>query len=422
MIAKNIKSRSFAASIRYVMKADAEVLKAEGVMAMDTQSIINSFEFQRAPRSEIKAPAGHIPVSFAPEDRELLTNEKMIFLAEEYMKAMGIVDTQYIIVRHNDTDNAHFHIVYNRIDNNSKLISDKNDYRRNVAVCKMLKDKYDLTYGRDKSRVKREKLRGSERIKYKIHDVIQRHLPNSRNIEELQKRIEKEGIYVEVHFRSGTSQPQGILFAKGGYRFKGSQVDRKFSWNGLSKTFAENVHRQQEPKKFYLLGKELTDEQVLQLVYGNKAFVEGMTAKSGKKYSRFVRLSEDRKRFEFSSKDIPRKIGNVQLTEQQMSEIDDGKTLYFNGTVGKDGVAHDIKVYWSDEKSQLMIDSLKTSAKQAQEQPIAPDNSASIGETLLVGALSIFGDPQGGTDPDENLEQDRFRQQPTKKPKRKVRW
>lgn len=39
------------------------------------------------------------------------------------MSKMGIRNTQYIIVRHPDTDHEHLHIVYNRIDNNHKLIS-----------------------------------------------------------------------------------------------------------------------------------------------------------------------------------------------------------------------------------------------------------------------------------------------------------
>ncbi|MFR9527539.1 MAG: hypothetical protein SNI45_05635 [Rikenellaceae bacterium] len=70
MIAKNIKSQSFGGSVGYVMKKDAEVLKAEGVMAMSKEDMITSFELQRSVRPEIKSPAGHIPISFAPEDRE----------------------------------------------------------------------------------------------------------------------------------------------------------------------------------------------------------------------------------------------------------------------------------------------------------------------------------------------------------------
>ena len=40
---------------------------------------------------------------------------------------MKITDTQYIIVRHQDREHPHVHIVFNRIDNNGKSISDRND-------------------------------------------------------------------------------------------------------------------------------------------------------------------------------------------------------------------------------------------------------------------------------------------------------
>jgi len=46
---------------------------------------------------------------------------------------MKITDTQYIIVRHQDREHPHVHIVFNRIDNNGKTISDRNDMYRNEA-------------------------------------------------------------------------------------------------------------------------------------------------------------------------------------------------------------------------------------------------------------------------------------------------
>ena len=96
----------------------------------------------------------------------------MAKIALEYMQMMGITDTQFIIVRHHNTDNPHCHIVYNRINNEGKLISDRNDYRRNEQVTKTLKSKYGLTYGTDKSKTNTCKLRNRERAKYEIHNVV----------------------------------------------------------------------------------------------------------------------------------------------------------------------------------------------------------------------------------------------------------
>ena len=109
------------------------------------------FELQRQLNPRIKKPVGHIALSFKPDDKPRLTDDFMAKIALEYMQMMGINDTQFIIVRHHNTDNPHCHIVYNRINNENKLLSDRNDYRRNEQVTKALKSKYGLTYGTDKS-------------------------------------------------------------------------------------------------------------------------------------------------------------------------------------------------------------------------------------------------------------------------------
>ena len=62
------------------------------------------------------------------------------------MELMGVKDTQFILVRHHNTANPHCHLVYNRVDNNGKIISDKFERKRSEKMVKHLKDKYGLTY------------------------------------------------------------------------------------------------------------------------------------------------------------------------------------------------------------------------------------------------------------------------------------
>lgn len=59
---------------------------------------------------DIKKPVGHISLSYSVEDVPKLTDRKIIDLTHEYMKAMGIVNTQYIIVRHHDREHPHVHV------------------------------------------------------------------------------------------------------------------------------------------------------------------------------------------------------------------------------------------------------------------------------------------------------------------------
>ena len=235
MIGKLKKGSSFAGCIRYVTgKDEAEILASDGVLLGTNAEMTQSFELQRQLNPRIKKPVGHIALSFKPEDKPRLTDEFMAKIALEYMQMMGIKDTQFIIVRHHNTDNPHCHIVYNRIDNEGKLISDTHDYRRNEQVTKALKSKYGLTYGTDKSETNTRKLRNAERAEYEIHNAVKGALRTANSWEKFKNELAKRGIYLEFVYKDKEqTKVQGIRFGKDGYSFKGMQISREYSFGKL---------------------------------------------------------------------------------------------------------------------------------------------------------------------------------------------
>ena len=132
-------------------------------------------------------------------------SEKYYFCHFKLPKQMDIDNTQYIIVRHHDTANEHLHIVYNRIDNNLKLISINNDYKRNIATCKKLKDRHNLTYGKGKEHVNRPKLNGADKTKYEIYDAMKLAIPKSHNITELSDNSKPYGIMLCLKCRRNSN-------------------------------------------------------------------------------------------------------------------------------------------------------------------------------------------------------------------------
>ena len=147
MIGKIKKGSGFKGCVNYVLgKEQAALLYADGVLTESRGDIIRSFCMQTGMNPDLKKPVGHIALSYSAVDAPKLTDEKMIQLAQEYMREMRITDTQYIIVRHQDREHPHVHIVFNRIDNNGKTISDRNDMYRNEQVCKKLKAKHGLYF------------------------------------------------------------------------------------------------------------------------------------------------------------------------------------------------------------------------------------------------------------------------------------
>lgn len=251
MIGKVMKRAAFKGCVNYVLnKQDAKLLSADGVLLENRNSIIQSFNTQRLMKPNIKHPVGHISLSYSPDDKDRLTNGAMITLAKEYMQEMNIIDTQFIIVRHFDNGNPHVHLVYNRIDNNGKVISDKNDRYRNEAVCKKLKDKYGLTYGKEKDKVKQQKLRGKDKTKYQVYNAVKDALSISTNWMEFTKLLKEKG--VSIYFKYKSNDPnviQGISFTKENITFKGSDVDRSFSYSKLNTKLEENSLKAQQATK-----------------------------------------------------------------------------------------------------------------------------------------------------------------------------
>jgi hypothetical protein len=248
MIGKTVKGRSFKGCISYVLGGmDAKILATEGVLETDTKSIINSFYMQSLLNPNLTKCVGHIPLAFSPDDTQRMTDVFMERLAKEYMQAMGIENTQYLIVRHNNTAHPHCHIVFNRMDNNGKTISDRNDRYRNEKVCKQIKNKYNLTYGTGKEKVNLQKLKGAEKTKYEIYHAIKNVLPKVKEWKQFEIALERQGISIEYKHKGQSNEVQGVSFKQGEHRFKGSDVDRKFSFSNLNTQLNENsqIHEQQ---------------------------------------------------------------------------------------------------------------------------------------------------------------------------------
>jgi len=239
MIGKLKKGASFGGCVRYVTgKDEAKIIASDGVLLGTNAEMTQNFELQRQLNPRIKKPVGHIALSFKPGDKPRLTDEFMAKIALEYMQMMGITDTQFIIVRHHNTDNPHCHIVYNRINNEGKLISDMNDYRRNEQVTKALKTKYGLTYGTDKSKTNTRKLRNAERAKYEIHNTVKDALKVVENWQKFKNELAKRGVHLEFVYKDKErTKVQGIRFSKDGYSFKGTQISRGYSFDKLNARF-----------------------------------------------------------------------------------------------------------------------------------------------------------------------------------------
>jgi hypothetical protein len=245
MIAKIVKGQNFKGVVNYVLdKAkQTQLLASEGVRLKSKESIIRSFGLN----PKVSKSVGHISLDFSAQDKDKLTNAKMIQVAKEYMARMEITNTQYIIGRHFDKEHPHIHIVFNRVDNEGKTISDKNDRYRSEKICKELTEKYGLYFAQGKENVKRPRLKEPDKTKYEIYDALKITVQKCKNWNELKKELQKRGITTDFKSRGNTNEVQGVMFEKNGYKFNGSKIDRQFSYSKIDFQLKQNDKMQNIP-------------------------------------------------------------------------------------------------------------------------------------------------------------------------------
>lgn len=251
MMAKITKGHDFGGAVRYVTqeKKDAKLLDSKGVLTTDKHSIIDSFRLQAQLRPDVKVMVGHISLDFSKEDVDKVDDNLMRKVADDYMRRMHIQNTQYILVRHYDREHPHCHLVFNRINNDGHLISDKNDRIRSAKICKELTQKYGLHMAQGKDHVHRERLRGSDAVKYKIYDALVNAVPRCKNWKELEAALKKHDINMSIVYRGTTTDVQGVAFEKDGLHFNGSKVDRKFSFSKISAELRKNAQTENHQLK-----------------------------------------------------------------------------------------------------------------------------------------------------------------------------
>ena len=243
MIAKIIQGTDFNGVINYMLnKPDdkAKVLAATGVRSTLANDIAHDFNLQASMRPNVQKAVCHTILSFSANDAERLTDAMMVKIANEYLKKKGYADTQSLIVRHSDRQHPHLHIYINRIGNDGKTISDRNEKYRSTKICRELTERYGLTIGEGKKAVNRQQLRGEDKLRYEIFDAIKAVLPQSKNWKVFVAGLEQQGITTRFKTKGNTDVVQGIIFAKDGCSFSGSKIDRSCSFARLNETLNQN--------------------------------------------------------------------------------------------------------------------------------------------------------------------------------------
>ena len=244
MIAKIVKGSNFKGVVSYILdkEKDATILVCDGLFAENKETIAGSFEAQARMNPRVTKPVGHIALAFSKKDEHRLTDRAMAEIALEYLKNMGITNTQILIVRHFDKEHPHVHIAFNRIANDGRTISDRNERIRSTRICKELTQKYGLYFANGKEQVKHHRLKEPDKTKYEIYSILKSEVSKCGNWNMLIVNLKKQGVDVRFKYKGGSDEVQGVVFSKNGYPFSGSKIDRRFSYSKIDVVLNANRH------------------------------------------------------------------------------------------------------------------------------------------------------------------------------------
>lgn len=246
MIAKITKGSSFKGVVNYILdkEKDARIIACDGLFIENKDTIAMSFEAQAGMNSKVTKPVEHIALAFSKEDEHRLGDHAMARIALEYLDKMRIKDTQILIVRHFDKEHPHLHIAFNRVANDGRTISDRNERIRSTRICKELTRKYGLYFANGKEQVKYHRLKESDKTKYELYSILKTEVSRCGNWDKLIANLEKQGVETRFKYKGNSGEVQGIVFSKNGYSFGGSKIDRRFSHSKIDAALNANRHEE----------------------------------------------------------------------------------------------------------------------------------------------------------------------------------
>ena len=241
-MAKIVHGSNFKGVVDYILDKNkgVQLVAHEGLFMENKDTIAMGFNVQSQMNGKVSKPVGHIALGFPKEDEPRLTNRVMAGIALEYMEKMGLRNTQFFIARHFDKEHPHVHIAFNRIGNDGRTISDRNERLRSTRICKELTLKYGLHMAGGKENVKRNRLKEPDRTKYRLYDILKTEVGRCGNWNVLVANLNRQGVEVRFKHKGQTDEVQGVAFTMNGYHFNGSKVDRRFSYSKIDAALQRN--------------------------------------------------------------------------------------------------------------------------------------------------------------------------------------
>lgn len=189
----------------------------KGVATRVAGTIAKQFDSQASVNTRVKNNTGHLMISHEPSDmariNELAKEWKITPEAArtridlDFMKRMGLTDTQYVIIQHKDTHCPHDHIAYNRVQYDGSVVDSSHYKLRCQKISAELSQKYGLT-------IAAPGLRLGQRQDESLKGEVSATLSSCTTMESFKEKLAEKGIEI-IPARHSNGDVYGISFRRG---------------------------------------------------------------------------------------------------------------------------------------------------------------------------------------------------------------
>lgn len=133
------------ATVLYAPNCFTHKIGEENYSEFSMGEAMASFRVNLERNNRIEKPVFTVSINPHPADLNRLTDVDYVKIAKDYMEGMGYANQPYVVVKHNDIERTHIHIVSIRVDSKGNKISDRFEKVRTSILRKEIEEKYDLT-------------------------------------------------------------------------------------------------------------------------------------------------------------------------------------------------------------------------------------------------------------------------------------
>jgi relaxase-like protein len=231
----------FRGALNYLLdtKKEPEIVLAN-MAGENPRTLAREFGHVREMNERVSKPVFHASLSAGPADQ--LSDQQWREVVQSYVEKTSYADSPWVAIRHRDKEHDHVHIIASRIRFDGTRVADFQERKRGEAIVRDLERTHGLqqvapSREATRSTPDREELGAFERtgrvsVKARLQEHIDLAARDRPTMGVFVERLEAQGVHIRANVAS-TGRVSGISFELAGVAFKGSDLGRAYSWQGL---------------------------------------------------------------------------------------------------------------------------------------------------------------------------------------------